>query len=120
VTNEEDEQNLQTNCDSIVQYLESEGLKVNASKTKMLLTSVSPTGSSPLINPPTLNGMQIEQVKSLKYLGIDFDERINFEHHAVRVANKARRMLHAVGNTLRKWCMRTEIGRAYQMCIRPV
>jgi hypothetical protein len=111
---------LQTDCEAIASFLNLEGLKVNAMKTKILIVSVSPRETQPLTNPLKLNGVQVEEVDVLKYLGVDLDKRINFTHHSLRIANKARRMLHAIGNTLRKWHMRDEIKRIYITCIRPV
>lgn len=120
VSNIAEENQLQADCASIMKYIASEGLKINEGKTKLLLVSLSPKGANPLTSPLVLNGTLIERVQTLKYLGIEFDDRLNFSHHATKTAKKARCMLHAVGNLLQKWHMKDEIERIYKVCIRPV
>jgi hypothetical protein len=116
----EDEEMLKSDCTSISQYLETENLDVNISKTKILLASLSPKGAKPLTTTVTINNTPITQVDTLRYLGVDFDERLTFSNHSSRVAKKARCMLHAVGNTLQKWHMQDEMARIYTVCIRPI
>jgi len=115
-----EEMQLQIDCETIVSYLNGEGLKINGVKTKLLVSSVSPKGALGPSSPLFVNGSRVEQVKSLRYLGIEFDERLTFCQHATTVATKARRMLHAVSSVLRKWHMAKQLERIYTSCIRPV
>lgn len=119
VIKDEDEKQLQMDCDKINLFYEQESLKINGSKTQLLITSVSPGGATRLQTPPVINGNQIMQVETLKYLGVVFDERITFTKHASLVARKARKMIGAVGTVLRKWKMFKQIKRIYLCCIRP-
>jgi hypothetical protein len=111
---------LQTDCDAIVNFLNLEGLEVSSTKTKILIVSVSAREIQPSNKPLKMNGVQVEEVDVLKYLGVDLDKHINFIHHSMRAANKARRMLHAIRNSPRKWHMRDEIKILCVTCIRPV
>jgi hypothetical protein len=115
----DDEQTLQADCSAIEEYYNRELLTINASKTSLLLASLSPGGAKPLLKPLLVGGSAIEQVDKLKYLGAIFDKRLTFTHHARSAAAKTRQMLAVVGNTLKRWHMRAEIAHIYTMCIRP-
>jgi hypothetical protein len=115
-----EEEELQSDCESIVAFYKSESLKVNSDKTKLLLMSVSPSGPAPLSKPIVVDGKKIEQVSSLKYLGIQLDSKLSFHEHNLKSAKRARQMLGAVGLRLRKWHLQQVIGRIYTTCIRPI
>jgi hypothetical protein len=116
----EEESDLQKDCDSIADFYKSELLQLNGSKTRVMIVSVSPCGVAPLRSPLIVNGSAVQQVDTLKYLGIHFDERMSFKKHTNIVASKARKMLGAVGSKLRRWHMQMQIKKIFSCCIRPV
>jgi hypothetical protein len=120
IQSEEEESDLQKDCDSIADFYKSELLQLNGNKTRVMIVSVSPHGAAPLRNPLIVNGSVVQQVDSLKYLGIHFDERMSFTKHTNIVASKARKMLGAVGSKLRRWHMQAQIKKIFSCCIRPV
>jgi hypothetical protein len=120
IENTSDEQALQEDCLTVEKYFNREHLKIYATKTRLLLTSLSPTGVHSLSTPLLAGGTAVEQVDSLVYLGVLVDQRLTFTQHAHKAAARSRRMLAVVGNTLRRWHMRAEIARIYTSCIRPV
>jgi hypothetical protein len=84
-----------------------------------MLATVSPTGVPPLSSPLLVNGVAVEQTRTIKYLGVHLDERLLFARHAQSVAARARRMLGAIAAMLRRWHKRVEMVRIYIKCIRP-
>jgi hypothetical protein len=115
-----EENELQADCDCIANFFSSHHLKVNGSKTKLLLVSISPTGPEAVANPLVLNGSKVPQVSSIKYLGIHFDDRLSFISHNTSTAKKARQMLGAIANVLNRWRMKDQMTKIYLTCIRPV
>jgi hypothetical protein len=115
-----DEEDLQTDCNTILSFYEGEKLKLNGSKTELLLTSVAPGGAPPLHNKITLGGSDISITQELKYLGILFDQRMTFAKHASWVSGKARKMLGAIRRVLKRWKLSKQIHQIYLSCIRPV
>ncbi|KAK0146668.1 RNA-directed DNA polymerase from mobile element jockey [Merluccius polli] len=55
-------------------------LQVNVKKTKEMLIDFSKKGI--LVSPSEINGEQIERVSSYKYLGIEIDDKLCFNHCA--------------------------------------
>jgi hypothetical protein len=117
---QEDEYDLQKDCNTINSFYEKEDLKLNGSKTQLLLASVSPGGASELQRAITVAGNQVTRTKELKYLGILLDERMNLVKHTTWVSGKARKMLGAVRNILKRWQLTRQIERIYLCCIRPI
>jgi hypothetical protein len=120
VTCPTEEHELQADCDAITRYLSGEQLNVNASKTRLMLASVSPAGAHPLAHTLVVSGVAVEQAHTIKYLGVLIDKRLSFTNHAHTVATRARRMLGAVTGTMRRWHMQREMERISIACIRPV
>jgi hypothetical protein len=46
-----------------------------------------------------LNNKRLEQVKEMKYLGIYYDNRLNFHKHTEHIAEKSRKMIYMLGKT---------------------
>jgi hypothetical protein len=114
------EKQLQDDCDKINEFYRRERLKINGGKTKMLLVSVNPSGSSSVDPPIKVDGAEVDRTEQLLYLGITLDERLSFTPHSRIVARRTRQMLGAIGLTLRKWRMNREMAKIYIACIRPV
>ena len=46
-----------------------------------------------------LNNRRTEQVQEIKYLGIYFDNRLNFHKHIEQITDKTRKMIYMLGKT---------------------
>ena len=46
-----------------------------------------------------LNKRRLEQVQEMKFLGIYFDNRLNFHKHIEHIAEKSRKMIYMLGKT---------------------
>ena len=110
---------LQRDVNSVVTFFESVGLKTNGKKSQHLLVSVSPTGPRDT-ESLTVNGVAIQQVESLKYLGIHLDGRLSMKKHVDEVTRRARSMLHMVRGQLQRYNCRLAVHKIYISCIRPI
>ena len=48
-----------------------------------------------------LNNRRLEQVKEMKYLGIYFENRLNFHKHIEHITEKSRKMIYILGKTVK-------------------
>ena len=80
---------LNSELDSLNNWCNSNGLKINSSKTKSMFFKKSNDPTLPDDIPPiSLNGVEIEKVESFKYLGILLDSHLNFKAHSQLVENR--------------------------------
>ncbi|KAK7909723.1 hypothetical protein WMY93_014407 [Mugilogobius chulae] len=77
---------------SLVHTFAQCSLELNITKTKELCCGTR--GAADLFQPLTLNGQQVEQVDSFRYLGIEMDNCLNFGSHVDSVFKKAQQRLH--------------------------
>ena len=64
-------------------------------RTKFMAVSLSPT-SAPGYRDFTLGGTELEEVKSLRILGVTFDSTLTFETYLWEIVSKAVRNLRVV------------------------
>lgn len=76
----------------MVSWCNSNKLSLSASKTVMLQLK----GKYSSARPPTIyaNGTSIKMVKTVKYLGVDIDERLGVTTHVTRISEKAKTLFH--------------------------
>jgi hypothetical protein len=79
---------LQRDLCTIDQWCHTWGMKLNAGKSKTMVVSRSRT-QFPSFLPLVLNGAILEELRSLKILGIEFDSKLTFESHLRAVASGA-------------------------------
>jgi len=61
-----------------------------------------------------LNNRRLEQVKEMKYLGIYFDNKLNFHKHIEHITEKSRKMIYMFGqNSQTKLGSGTQIPQNY-------
>jgi hypothetical protein len=70
----------------------------NEHKSKTMLISRKRKSNCESINI-YLNNRRLEQVKEMKYLGIYFDDRLNFNKHIQYTTEKSRKMIYMLGKT---------------------
>ena len=94
------------------------GQTLNADKTTAILCSIAPIPPTPPVI--LIDNKRVEYRPHLRFLGIDFDIRLNFiEHNRVKVS-KARRLLGATIGTLQKYGQKSIIGRIWQGIVKPI
>ena len=73
-------------------------MQFNELKSKTMLIARKRKSNRENINI-YLNNRRLEQVKELKYLGIYFDNRLNFHKHIEHTTEKSRKMIYMLGKT---------------------
>ena len=95
------------------------GLKISVDKTKYVRYTVGRFNDEPHF---TLQGTDIERVISYKYLGVIFDEKLNFAEHGAKIAariNKKTNILKSLAGS--KWGTSTQsLLRYVNGCLRPI
>ena len=74
-------------------WCEANGLKLNALKTKVIIFSRKHNLQLP--RPINLHGLNIEFCKTVKYLGIKLDSKLNWQEHIQTTAQKCTKILFA-------------------------
>lgn len=77
-----------------IKWLESNNLHVNIEKTKLVQFQTY----NNLVNPPKIqyNNLVLEPVPSTLFLGIVFDEKLNWKEHVKKVCNKLDKFVFAL------------------------
>jgi len=73
-------------------------MQFNELKSKTMLTARKSKRNREYINI-YLNNRRLEQVKEMKYLGIYFENRLNFHKHIEHITEKSRKMIYVLGKT---------------------
>ena len=87
--------NAQQDLQNIDQWMIANKLSINASKTKCMLFRSTKSKTPPSDQSISLRKLDIEQVSSLKFLGVHIDEHLTWSVHAKHVLNKLRSGLAA-------------------------
>ena len=77
----------------INKWCQDNGLKLNAIKTQIIIFSRKNNLNLPL--PIKLHGIEIEFCKTIKYLGVNLDNRLNWHKHVNTTARKCTNILFA-------------------------
>ncbi len=87
---------LREDAHLLLQHFRTLGLHINVAKTRLMLASHAP--SSPRLEwPLLLDGERVQEVESLRYLGVLVDRRLSFCQHWAKTAASAKAALAAVG-----------------------
>lgn len=99
-------------------YFNKWKIKINQQKTELLLVSSKNFNYKMDINS---NGQLIKSVNSVKYLGIIFDSKLNFNKHIVTVIAKAKAAICILYNLIKNKdvTIKNKII-IYKTCIRPI
>lgn len=92
---EKDEANLREDLNIIAAHLKSKGLRLNGEKSQCLVVEF--TRSEPITPPLSINGEQIKQVETMRYLGATLDRKLDFCANWDRVASNAKKLVGAIG-----------------------
>ncbi len=100
----QDEINLSLDLDALSKAYEDLFLEINPAKSHVLLCSVSPAPAS-FTYPPTINGVPVPVVSTMKYLGVVLDRKLDFQDNALRLASRTKccigALRRAFGTSLR-------------------
>ena len=95
------------------------GLKISVDKTKFVRYTPGKSNEEPQF---TLQGTDIERVPSYKYLGVIFDEKLNWKEHGEKTAakiNKKTNILKSLAGS--EWGTSTQsLLRYVNGCLRPI
>ena len=82
----------QMDLDNLLNFMSVNGMTLSAEKTNMMLFS---NGAIPEVLPNyTIDGIQIQYVKFVKFLGVFLTQTLNWKFHIDHVLNKARKSLN--------------------------
>ncbi len=87
-----DELALNSDLAKLQRTYDSLFLTVNPAKSKVLLCSISPRPAT-FKHPPVIAGVPLQAVSSLKYLGVYFDRKLDFQENTTCSSAKTRRCL---------------------------
>jgi hypothetical protein len=101
----------------LYQWFNANKLSLNADKTKFIIFR-SPSRPLPQINPIAVNSKSIERVKSIKFLGVQIDEHLDWREHINKKCNQISKNL-AVITRIKHDLPRETIKTLYHSLIYP-
>ena len=102
---------LQNSLMSLSTWLQGRGLLLNRDKTKLLAVSGNQRVSIDI--NIALNGVNISQVQSTKYLGFELDDNLSWNHQVNNLCSKVHKKLHAF-HSIRPFLSRSAASLFYQ------
>jgi hypothetical protein len=117
LNSDSEEQKIQQDCDKISSFTTNMELRLNISKCKYQVFSLSNAKQCTQLK---LDGVALEQVNSYKYLGIDTDDKLSLACHTARVVTAAKKAIGALYRTLRKWSSKKVFSTAITTLVLPV
>jgi hypothetical protein len=118
VSNEANDNSLQTAVNTAVDWSNRNSMKINASKTKEMMICFSK--SPPLIPHITIDSKEIERVTSFKLLGIEINDNLNWNDHIEKVYKKACQRLYFISQLKRTKISSNGIVKVYVTLVRPI
>ena len=94
-------------------------MKLNASKTKTMIVSRSPT-MHPQSSPLTIDGTVVKESDDLDILGVTFDSKLTFEKHLCSVSRAASQRLGILRKSWQVLHDKLLIGRCFWGFVLPV
>ena len=82
------ESNLQQDMTILCNWFDANKLSLNKTTSKTMLVTSSRSQLKTTNLNITANGISFEPVSSFKYLGIELDRNLNFEHHVNTICGK--------------------------------
>jgi hypothetical protein len=72
---------LNRDLENLWKWLKFNKLKLNVNKTKYMIVSGKRTNVGNGTSNLTIDGELVERVSSIKYLGVEIDEKLTFKNH---------------------------------------
>ena len=115
IKNKQDQCHLQEDLKNLEKWSKDWQMNFNVGKCEHL--SISRT--DPISTVYSLNGKDIQQVSTIKYLGINIDRKLNNDDHVQYVAKKATSTLYMLMRALNRASSKTR-SQAYKSICRPI
>lgn len=111
---------MQTDLDSIADHLKSKLLSINPTKSKLQIFGRSQrAGSVPNFDvTPTINLVPVAKVDQVTYLGVTFDNALNYSLNSRLVCAKTKRNFCYIYRTFRKAISKHTIVKLYKSLFR--
>ena len=106
---------LQEDLDKLSQWSYKWQMSFNVSKCKSLSITRK---RNPYLHQYTLNGQELESVKSHPYLGVELTQSLNWNNHINNITTKANRSLGFIKRNLKR-CPEQIKDQAYKSLVRP-
>jgi hypothetical protein len=94
-------QKILEDLDALSDWLKFDKLKLNVTKTKFMIITCKRFSATDLALL-TIDGEQIEEVQSMKYLGVQIDNKLAFKEHLNLIVKKNRQEDDFFGTKLEK------------------
>ena len=119
ITDPRDYATLQSDINSIADWINEHYLSLNSSKCKCMTVTRLRQHS---VSPPTLllNGEPMEKVDSYKYLGITLTSDLTWSDHIRNITAKSRRLVGLLYRQFYKWSSPATLSRLYVSLVRPL
>ena len=106
---------LQEDLDKLSQWSYKWQMSFNVSKCKSLSITRK---RNPYLHQYTMNGQELESVKSHPYLGVELTQSLNWNNHINNITTKANRSLGFIKRNLKR-CPEQIKDQAYKSLVRP-
>jgi hypothetical protein len=116
---EKTEQILNKALATLEEWCDRNNTKINTSKTALQSFSLAHKTIHPMLN---YKGAAISKSNEFKYLGVTFDNKLNWKIHVVKVASRVSKRINVLKRLAgSKWgCARSTLNLTYQKYILPV
>ena len=109
---------LQNELNKIIEWTDSNNMKINVTKTKEL--SVSFLKNSPPADRLTVNNQSLDSVRSSKLLGVNLSTDLKWSIHIDEICARASKRLYALRTLKRSGVPPTDLRSVYCYFIRPL
>jgi hypothetical protein len=109
---------LQEAVNEVVSWSNQNHMKINASKTKEMLVCFNHT--HPMLEPITVNGVQLERVDSVTLLGLRISEDLSWGTHVNYIIKKAQSCMFTLNLLRRSRVSGKDIIMIFTTKIRPI
>jgi hypothetical protein len=91
-----DDNSLQTAADKLLEWTQSNGMLLNANKTKEMVIYFGNKVKSENIKPIIISGKEIEHVKTFKLLGVIISSDMSWDHHVEYILSKVAKRFYCI------------------------
>jgi hypothetical protein len=110
---------IQSDIDKISECVTNLGLKLNSSKCQYVVVSLSRKPSQQEKTCLTINGAQLKQVDSYKYLGVEIDSNMTFAKQTTKAVTNAKKGIGMLCRSLRKWSSTEVLKTSFSSLVIP-
>jgi hypothetical protein len=112
INTENEVEKIQEDLVRLSKGIENLKLSFNEKKCKVQVISLSTSKTNQVNISLSLNDVELEQVSSFRYLGVDIDSKLSFTQQSQRVTTRTKTVIGELNRTLRKWAPKTVFKEA--------